>query len=648
MSMQKTLGGERLGSGKKMKVELHGFERSTHDMSYVWRSTMSSGTLVPFMSEIALPGDTFDIVLDADIKTHPTVGPLFGSYKVQLDVFQCPIRLYNSLLHNNALGIGLNMSQVKLPVIEATIGQVPAAGYVDMDNGQINPSCLYSYLGLRGFGIVAGSSAETRQFNAVPVLSYWDIYKNYYAFKQGETGAYIHGGLAGFTEEVSNIDINGATVVQAPSESLVVLAQNRVISMTVLSGPMDWRFVNFNTQERGLISLYELVGGNIAHDGMGTYSGAFQFAQFGQLTVRNWSYATNFPLSTTPQVEEFPLANIDTMREQILAWNSRVAPFKIDMTEVEPYGPMLQMNSMSRSTLWSQEGLALKTYQSDLFNNWLSTEWIDGVDGISEITSISTVGDKFTIDTLLLSKKVYNMLNRIAVSGGSYDDWLDAVYAHDRYKRAETPMYMGGLSKELVFQEVVSNSASTEQPLGTLAGRGVMTGKHKGGKVVINVDEPSYIIGIISLTPRIDYSQGNKWDVHLKTLDDLHKPDLDQIGFQDLITEQMAWWSSVHRGGSDFIQLSAGKQPAWINYMTNVNQTRGNFAIANNEMFMTLNRRYETENDFSIKDLTTYIDPTKYNFIFAQTAIDAQNFWAQIGVNITARRKMSAKIMPSL
>ena len=40
------------------------------------------------------------------------------------------------------------------------------------------------------------------------------------------------------------------------------------------------------------------------------------------------------------------------------------------------------------------------------------------------------------------------MLNRIAVSGGSYDDWLDAVYDHERMRRAESPIYHGGLIRE--------------------------------------------------------------------------------------------------------------------------------------------------------------------------------------------------------
>ena len=33
--MLKTLGGDRLGAGKKMKVELHNYERSTHDLVYM-------------------------------------------------------------------------------------------------------------------------------------------------------------------------------------------------------------------------------------------------------------------------------------------------------------------------------------------------------------------------------------------------------------------------------------------------------------------------------------------------------------------------------------------------------------------------------------------------------------------------------------
>jgi len=168
--MKTEIGGDRLGSGNKQEVSLRNYERSSHDLGYIWRSSMASGTLVPFMSEVALPGDSFDIDLDCDVKTLPTVGPLFGSYKVQLDVFQCPVRLYNGKLHMNMLNIGMDMSQILLPQMGLTARYEGATG----DNSQINSSSIYSYLNIRGLGrTVNGSDGDVvRYFNAIPYLGY--------------------------------------------------------------------------------------------------------------------------------------------------------------------------------------------------------------------------------------------------------------------------------------------------------------------------------------------------------------------------------------------------------------------------------------------------------------------------------------------
>ena len=137
-------------------------------------------------------------------------------------------------------------------------------------------------------------------------------------------------------------------------------------------------------------------------------------------------------------------------------------------------------------------------------------------------------------------------------------------------------------------------------------------------------------------------------------MNDLHKPALDAIGFQDLITSKMAWWDTYHTGVDIEKKFSAGKQPAWIDYMSNYNRTHGNFASGKSEEFMVLNRSYEINKETLqlkqsvIKDLTTYIDPTKFNYIFADQSLDAMNFWVQIGVDWKARRMMSAKVIPNL
>jgi hypothetical protein len=571
---------------------------------------------------------------------------------MQVDIFKCPIRLYQGLLHNNKLGIGNRMGDVRLPLIKLYHGPSvnPLTGTADdIDNVQINPSCLLAYLGIRGIGWNATISPQNRDFNAIPFIAYWDIYKNYYANKQEEIGVVIHAPKVTLINTVTSINIGLQTVPQAPTITIsTIVESNRTITVNFTGTRPLLNQILISTNH-GNFTLEE-VAETVIENG-GNTEVVFNWARYGNTMVFNWDYQQGTNLGVKPpELATFPLTNLDDMREAILT-NLNTSPYYVNSLNKPPYSylALSAYDSEYVPSLQTQEGLAVKTYQSDILNNWLSTEWISGVNGINEITAISTVGDKFTLDTLYLSNKVYQMLNRIAVSGGSYDDWLDAVYTHDRFTRSETPTYHGGLSKELIFQEVVSNSESGTQPLGTLAGKGTMGRDQKGGSLTIKVDEPSYILGIVSLTPRIDYSQGNVWHTYsLISMDDLHKPALDQIGFQDAAAEQMAWWANKW-DGSTYIKPSYGKQTGWIHYQTSINRTYGNFAIKDNEMFMTLNRRYEP--DFvtgTMKDMTTYIDPSKFNNIFAQTSLDAQNFWIQIGVEMIVRRKMSAKVMPNL
>ncbi|AXH72100.1 MAG: major capsid protein [Microviridae sp.] len=667
-----TLGGERLGAGKTNKIHLKGYERSTHDMGYVWRSTMASGTLVPFLTELGLPGDTFDINLNADCLTHPTIGPLFGHWKIQLDVFQIPIRLYQAQLHMNALGIGMNMSQVKLP--QLGMYQRGIDKTKPIDNQQINPSCLFSYLNIRGTGFINGlpDTISERFFNAIPYLAYWDIYKQYYSNKQEEIGSMIHQDLteenvtgdAAFMRAYQGGGLQPIPVTVQPADMSILLYNGAEFTMecTGLTERSTGETIQLIRKDGGITMLTDVFNTINAYPDTGlVYATGLKPQWNGNTLILNYAnyYNAFTGFNNQPLITTFPLKNIDDMRMAILQAPT-TTPFLIRWDSPAPYGPPLihiNLGTTPEKSLFAkqfaQEGLALKTYQSDLFNNWINTEWIDGADGISEITKIDTTGGSFKIDELLLNKKIYDMLNRIALSGGTYNDWMEAVYDENSYGSAENPMYVGGLMKNLVFQEVVSTAQTNEQPIGTLAGKGRVGSKHKGGHIIAKIKEPSYIMGIVSLTPIIDYSQGNKWDVNLRTMNDFHKPQLDEIGFQDLITDQMAWFDTTIASDGKLLFKSAGKQPAWINYMTNVNQVRGNFADESQQMFMVLNRRYtagfnNTTQNFYIKDLTTYIDPLKFNYVFADTRRDAQNFWMQIGVDMTVRRKMSAKVIPNL
>ena len=87
-------------------------------------------------------------------------------------------------------------------------------------------------------------------------------------------------------------------------------------------------------------------------------------------------------------------------------------------------------------------------------------------------------------------------------------------------------------------------------------------------------------MALSSYVPRIDYSQGNKWWSRLETMDDLHKPNLDAIGFQELITDEFCALDTVAgAGGANMQYRSIGKQVSWQEYMTEVNETYGDFAV---------------------------------------------------------------------
>lgn len=132
-------------------------------------------------------------------------------------------------------------------------------------------------------------------------------------------------------------------------------------------------------------------------------------------------------------------------------------------------------------------------------------------------------------------------------------------------------------------------------------------------------------------------------------MNDLHKPSLDAIGFQELITDEFAALDTIISAEGDITHHSVGKQVSWQEYMTNVNETFGDFAVGGSLDWMAFNRKYEYDESTNlVSDATTYIDPTIFNVAFANAKLSAKNLWTQIAFDVTARRVMSAKQIPNL
>lgn len=682
--MKKTLGGDRLRSESKMEVYLPNFGRSSHNIGKIIRTTQACGTIVPYWCQIGLDGTTFYVDITTKVKTLPTTGPVFGSFKHQIDLFVIPIRLYIAALHNNALGVGLNMSKVLLPQFEVYTANTSIYEN-DTNRGQVNPSSLLSYLGIKGFGH-SEVNQYLRRFPAIFNLAYWDIFKNYYANKQEEK-AYVVTGVDHIWKSIQIGDgikwnttwnNNSANMYAATPTTQKPLFIKLEFEEKI--SPEEVNEIQFLTnnpyiptiESNGITKLGDtFVFKRVDPDAMGlqepkdpkkaTDVFVYQILKAVKLAYRisptDGKNLITMPDNKKIKLTKFTLKNIDDERTSILAAPSSSAyivsntklPYMAGIAPLELPSHDRSKTYISSNAWFSQAGLAVKTYLSDRFNNWLNTEWIDGTTGgINAITAVDVTDGKLTMDALILQKKIFNMLNRVAITDGTYQAWREATYGIRSATLPESPIFCGGMQSEIAFDEIVSNAATDEEPLGTLAGRGVATMYKSGRGLKIKCTEPSMIMALGSITPRIDYSQGNKWWTRLETMDDFHKPTLDAIGFQELIAEEAAAWSTELTENYKEVFQSLGKQPSWIEYTTDVNETYGEFAAGMPLAFMCLNRVYEESADRTISNPSTYIDPTIYNNIFAESRLSSQNFWVQVAFDVTARRVMSAKQIPNL
>lgn len=687
MGKKVTFGGKRLGSGGGIDLYMDGYHASNHDLGFVFRSTMDCGTLVPFCKLPMIIGDNFDIDTKALIKTLPTGAPSFGRFKYQIDWFFCPNRLYMGPLHNNATGIGMKMGNVLLPTIKFPI---PAKKFTenmeDPNQTQVAPDSLVAYMGIRGFGENRTNVEQTREFNGIPFLAYPDIFKNFYANQQ-EQNAYMIGYGTSTPIPQNSVDAQ----VEA-TESGTYYPTKHIINETpyeaIIQPQTDWvkMYYEFQTiPKNGTIQVTteEITNENAINtiipinnntptkinglnnviataETLGTRQEicvTFSVEPTSQETETFYigavAYLRSTETATNYKITPFPLENIDKARDIILSNPKIGSKVSIGTTELINFSPYVEVTQKTIDNVNActapKSGLLLRTYMGDIYNNWVRTDWIEEINNATMVKT--NAAGSFSMDALVVAKRAWEYRNKVAVSGGTYQDWMEATYGRNAQAFCESPIYMGGASGTIAFDEVVSTAG--QEDLGELGGRGVSF-NHKGGKINVKAQEIGYLIGIISIVPYVDYYQGNDWDMsELINMESYHMPEFDGLGFQDLITERLAAWDTKIQANGKLLKKSVGKQPAWSQYMSNHNKVFGDFCKkeGGGQFEMVITREYqpvEGNNGIEIKDLTTYVMPDMYNYLFVSKQLEYNPFWVQIACDIFARRLMSAAVMPHL
>jgi hypothetical protein len=261
------------------------------------------------------------------------------------------------------INIGMDMKNIKLPQYEI-VGYYDPATFeedgMDSDNMYVNPSALYSYLNVRGLGRTTDGEQGPvrRQFNAVPLLGYWEIYANYYANKQegdkfGKAeGVVVHssdpsnewgfGIMTLETTQGSGTPLGPISVVPGGNPTNLYMNGFTEGQITCVwdngTEPygdinLDLVYIVINSQTYSINQLFNVVNTTIYPQtysqqqigGVITFSGYNGTAGYGskQILVPNQLNYTLLPNTLgygtqRPELTRFPLENINEMREKIL------------------------------------------------------------------------------------------------------------------------------------------------------------------------------------------------------------------------------------------------------------------------------------------------------------------------------------------
>lgn len=705
MSNQNLAGKTTLHDGQgELDAAIGQRKKTKRDLSRKIELPAAPGVCYPYIIDAPTNTDEYEIDVETLVQTIPTVGPLHGNFEMNIDFFRIKARHYNPILHNVPVNIARRMDKVLLPQAKVTVAN-PSAYIGKPNQQQVASDSVIKYLGTSGFGQAQTTALNEvqRLYNVVPLLGYYEIIKNYYANKQEGVGYIIdptpvtktpsikkiehirtNGEIGGWLNpEISVNTRPGATLMIAEGESIRVFGNGlnpRCIimkdantdneltledlswgSITVAPDATSMDFLGLKTNGGQLIECWTDDGGT------GTGAGP---------TI--W-YKTDTTLTVVADevrtINQFELDNVDLMRKEIMGWDGITTLDILSGTNAGrelPYQAALGPKNKTTYLItgatttaavagcaYPMAGLCLKTYKGDRFNSWINKDNIEysqtagnlSVESLSAIDVI-TATEQIKFSDVIAAKATYDLVNRIVMGGDSLNDWHRAHYGTEGGSETEIPTYCGGVKTHIMFQDITSTAATEQEPHGSLAGKGYDTGTKKK-KIKIEAKEQEFLMAIISITPKIAYGQGNRFFTRWETPTDWHSPRWDNLEWQDLLTDEMHAADTRVDADNQPIYNAVGKQAAWIEQTTAYDEVFGDFCPEENLNFMVLTRNYEMTptndlSEFVLNDTTTYIDPRKHNYAFANTELTAQNFWVQIRFNIEAKKQIAPRLMPML
>lgn len=618
---------------------------SNFDLSHIVRFTAKPGVLYPILIEDTLPGETFNISIRSLIKTYPLLAPLMGTFKCQFDFFKVPLRYYVPNMegqHLDAMPVGKAIPQLYIGNAESipTDYTDPEASSLlhSSKHRRVEPSSWLEWFGVPvGFNIPNGNGTyqQNNPMFCIPAhyyRAYWDIFRSYYINQQEPNYFYTDDIYTSFAPQTGTFRYLPKHKVAAHDVEMLqgnpyhVGDTNDESSYIVHNSIFDFHFLDYN---------------GIHCNGV----------------VDNTVDQSNFS---------------DILNEGDIYISGLYS-----VSDVE-YG----LISNAASFHMFPRGLALRSYKNDYITSVLNSTKCNAARQF-----VNVENNKVSISQITLANKLQTYLELSASGNSRYKEWIRAQFGITPKDDLMIPELLTSISTYLNFEDVVQTSSdAADQPLGSLAGKGSAVLGNGNGEISIYTEEHSIIMCMFSLVPIPDYYQGFSKFLFKRTFDDIFKPAVDNIGFQDVCRLEYSGQNSFNSvlcsiGSQDYfpqyglneggysgaqwkndLSSSVGKQPAWLEYKTALNRLHGDFTESlrywtnARQMFQPQKYHKNTASETSWTPVTgtsyeffsSYIIPELWNFAFADTSNEAENFMVQTQFGIYRKSPMSKNLLRKL
>lgn len=277
-------------------------------------------------------------------------------------------------------------------------------------------------------------------------------------------------------------------------------------------------------------------------------------------------------------------------------------------------------------------GLACMTYRPDLYRSVLMSS------NAPLQAQVSVNNGMFTINALRYASHLQGLIDSYDISAGVFNDWIKSQWNVVVSGQLDRPILLSSshqyISVEDIFATAYTSAGNDSVYLGDQAGAINQTRGFRNLR--FHSKYHGILMGIMSIVPEVDYSQGIERTVRYTMFGDIFTPAMSKLGFANM--ERSEFCAILPTDSSPAVGVVAGRNVHWYEYMTDVNRTYGAFSVGRSLEHWTLNRQYlrdvtvDAGNEQIVFDPTTYIIPFDWQYMFAYQSPGAQNIFVQVAM----------------